>query len=143
MDKLNTVLFYTIEKTIKTYRQYAQKQLKQHGLKITIDQWLVVKSIMDNPEITQQEIAEKVFKDNASVTRIIELLVKAKYLKRTVNKEDKRRSNLLVTPEGEKVFEDVYQVVLDNRSTALKNISNKEIETASKVLTEIIKNCNY
>lgn len=143
MDKLNTVLFYTIEKAIKTYRQYAQKQLKQHGLKITIDQWLVVKSIMDNPEISQQEIAEKVFKDNASVTRIIELLVKAKYLKRTVNKEDKRRSNLLVTPEGEKVFENVYRVVLDNRSTALNNISNKEIETTSKVLTEIIKNCNY
>lgn len=141
MDKLNTVLFYTIEKAIKTYRQYAQKQLKQHGLKITIDQWLVVKSIMDNPDITQQEIAEKVFKDNASVTRIIDLLVKAKYLKRTVNKEDKRRSNLTVTADGEKVFEDVYQIVLDNRATALNNINSKDIEITGKVLTEIIKNC--
>lgn len=141
MDKLNTVLFYTIEKAIKTYRQYAQKQLKEYGLKITIDQWLVVKSIMDNPEITQQEIAEKVFKDNASVTRIIELLVKAKYLKRTVNKVDKRRSNLTVTTEGEKVFEEVYRIVLNNRATALNNVNSKDLEITSKVLNEIIKNC--
>lgn len=141
MDKLNTVLFYTIEKAIKTYRQYAQKKLKEHGLKITIDQWLVVKSIMDNPDISQQEIAEKVFKDNASVTRIIDLLVKAKYLKRTVNKEDKRRSHLTVTTEGEKVFEDVYQIVLNNRATALNNINVKDIDITGKVLTEIIKNC--
>ena len=142
MDQLNTVIFYSIEKAIKTYRQFAQKQLKDAGLKITIDQWLIIKSIMDNPEISQQEIAEKVFKDNASVTRIIELLVKAKYLKRTVNKEDKRRSNLIVTTEGEDIIDKVYAVVLNNREIALKGIKKNEIDIASKVLNSIISNCN-
>lgn len=142
MDKLNTTLFYTIEKAIKTYRQFAQKQLRQAGLKITIDQWLIIKSILDNPEIQQQEIADKVFKDNASVTRIIGLLVKAKYLKRTVNKTDKRRSNLVITPEGNKVIKEVYKVVLNNRETALQNINDKDITTTQKVLSAIIKNCD-
>lgn len=142
MDKLNTTLFYTIEKAIKTYRQFAQKQLRQAGLKITIDQWLIIKSILDNPEIQQQEIADKVFKDNASVTRIISLLVKAKYLKRTVNKTDKRRSNLVITPEGNKVIKEVYKVVLNNRETALQNINGKDITTTQKVLSAIIKNCD-
>jgi len=142
MDKLNTTLFYTIEKAIKTYRQFAQKQLRQAGLKITIDQWLIIKSILDNPEIQQQEIADKVFKDNASVTRIISLLVKAKYLKRTVNKTDKRRSNLIITPEGNKVIKEVYKVVLNNRETALQNINDKDITIAQKVLSAIIKNCD-
>ena len=142
MDQLNTVIFYSIEKAIKTYRQFAQKQLKDAGLKITIDQWLIIKSIMDNPQISQQEIAEKVFKDNASVTRIIELLVKAKYLKRTVNKEDKTRSNLIVTTEGEDIIDKVYAVVLNNREIALKGIKKNEIDIASKVLNSIISNCN-
>ncbi len=142
MDKLNTTLFYTIEKAIKTYRQFAQKQLRQAGLKITIDQWLIIKSILDNPEIQQQEIADKVFKDNASVTRIISLLVKAKYLKRTVNKTDKRRSNLVITPEGNKVIKEVSKVVLNNRETALQNINDKDITTTQKVLSAIIKNCD-
>lgn len=142
MDKLNTVIFYTIEKTIKTYRQYAQKQIKAANLNITIDQWLIIKSIMDNPGISQQDIAEKVFKDNASVTRIIDLLVKSNYLKRTVNKTDKRRSVLKVTDEGTKIINSVYKVVLKNRETALKGLHKKEIEMAENVLNQIIDNCN-
>jgi DNA-binding MarR family transcriptional regulator len=141
MNKLNTTLFYTIEKAIKTYRQFAQKQLRLARLKITIDQWLIIKSILDNPEIQQQEIADKVFKDNASVTRIISLLVKAKYLKRTINKTDKRRSNLEITMEGKKVIKEVYKVVLNNRQTALQKINEKDIKITQKVLSSIIHNC--
>ena len=141
MDKLNTVVFYTIERAIKTYRQYAQKQIKLANLNITIDQWLTIKSIMDNPGISQQEIAERVFKDNASVTRIIDLLEKANYLKRTTDKTDKRRSLLKVTDEGKKIINNVYKVVLKNRETALKGINKKDIETTEKVLNTIILNC--
>lgn len=141
MDKLNTVVFYTIEKAIKTYRQYAQKQIKLANLNITIDQWLIMKSLVDNPGISQQEIAERVFKDNASVTRIIDLLVKANYLKRTTNKTDKRRSILKVTDEGKKIINNVYKVVLKNRETALKGITKKDIEIAETVLNTIISNC--
>ncbi len=142
MDKLNNVLFYTIDKAIKTYRRYAQKRLKEQGFKITIDQWLVIQNLMENPTISQQEIAEKAFKDNASVTRIIELLFKAKYLKRSVNKADRRKTNLVVTAEGEMLMNNVLKVVLENRAVALKGISKQDIETTNKVLSTIITNCN-
>lgn len=142
MDKLDNVIFYTIEKAIKSYRRYGQKRLKDNGLKITIDQWLVIKNIMDNPAISQQEIAEKVFKDNASVTRIIELLFKAKYIKRSVNKTDRRKTNLVVTEEGVSLVNDVYKVVQEYRANALKGISKEEIDATNKVLSAIIANCN-
>lgn len=142
MDKLDNVIFYTIEKAIKSYRRYGQKRLKENGLKITVDQWLVIKNIMDNPVISQQEIAEKVFKDNASVTRIIELLFKAKYIKRSVNKADRRKTNLVVTEEGVSLVNDVYKVVQDYRTNALKGISKQDIDTTNKVLSAIIANCN-
>ena len=82
MEKLNDVIFYTIEKAIKSYRQYAQKQIKKAGFDITIDQWLVMKCLIDNPDIQLQDLAKSVFKDNASVTRIIDLLIRKNYLKR-------------------------------------------------------------
>ena len=73
MEKLKDITFYTMDKAIRTYRNFAQKKLKENGYKITIDQWLIIKAILENPGISQQELGEKVFKDNASVTRIIEL----------------------------------------------------------------------
>ncbi|MBK7712103.1 MAG: MarR family transcriptional regulator [Bacteroidales bacterium] len=49
--------------------------MEKKGLDITIDQWLVLKTIENNAGMTQQQIAINVFKDYASITRIIEILV--------------------------------------------------------------------
>jgi MarR family transcriptional regulator, transcriptional regulator for hemolysin len=142
MEQLNDVIFYTIDKAIRTYRQYAQKQFKKAGYSITIDQWLILKTILDHPAISQQELGEKVFKDNASVTRIIDLLVKAKYLKREVSKTDRRRSELKITAQGKTVISGIQKVVLKNRSTALQGVSKGDIQHMRKGLQTIIKNCD-
>jgi hypothetical protein len=69
MEKIESVIFYHLDKAIKSYRQYAQRRLTDAGLDITIDQWLVLNTLTEQPGISQQLIAEKVFKDAASVTR--------------------------------------------------------------------------
>ena len=75
MEQLNDIIFYHLDKGIRTYRQFAQKQLKKAELDLTIDQWLVLKAINDNRNLSQKDIAATVLKDEASVTRIIELLL--------------------------------------------------------------------
>ncbi len=142
MEKLKDITFYTMDKAIRTYRNYDQKKLKENGYKITIDQWLIIKAILENPGISQQELGEKVFKDNASVTRIIELLVKSEYLERKVNPNDRRKSDLKVTNEGKLIIKKVQGLVLENRKTALTGISLEDLEVMNRTLKSIIKNCN-
>lgn len=141
MEKIDSVLFYSIEKAIKTYRQFAQRELKKANLTITVDQWLTLKCLFENPDISQKELAEVVFKDNASITRIIELLVKAKYLKRTVNKEDRRKSNLTFTDLGQETIEAASVVVENYRNSALKGIGIAKEEHVKAVMKTIINNC--
>jgi MarR family transcriptional regulator for hemolysin len=142
MEKLNEIIFYTMDKSIRIYRIYAQKQLRMKGYKITIDQWLVIKCLLENPHVTQQEMGEMVFKDNASVTRMIELLVKSGYITRKPNARDRRRAILTVTASGRKIIEDMHQVVIQNRKVALDGISNEDIQLVNKVLNRIIDNCS-
>ena len=141
VEKLDGIIFYTMDKAIRTYRQYAQKQLKDAGFSITIDQWLIIKGILENPGLSQQELAKIVFKDNASVTRMIELLVKGEYLKRATHTTDRRRENLIVTPAGKKVITDVQKIVLKNRARALDGIDQKRVESMKETLQAIIENC--
>lgn len=141
MERLETINFYLLDKAIRTYRMYSQKKLKENGYKITVDQWLIIKVLMENPGISQQDIAEKVFKDNASVTRIIDLLVKSKYLHRKVNPKDRRTSILTVTPEGEDIIEKVQSLVLQNRKIAQTGLTFEELENLNATLKKIIKNC--
>lgn len=141
MEQLNDIIFYSIDKAIRTYRQYAQRELKKAGFSITIDQWLIIKNILEHPDISQQKLGEKVFKDNASVTRIINLLVKANYLKREISNSDRRRTELFATSKGKKIILEVQKIVLKNRSNALNGISKTSIENMKTTLQSIIQNC--
>jgi MarR family transcriptional regulator, transcriptional regulator for hemolysin len=142
MEKLKDITFYNMDKAIRIYRNYAQKRLRENGFRITIDQWLVIKAILENPDITQQEIGEKVFKDNASVTRIIVLLVKSGYLERDLNPDDRRKTLLNVTGSGREVIEQVQNLVIQNRQVALSGIVQDELEILNKALKIIIQNCS-
>ena len=141
MEKLNSIIFYHIDKAIRSYRNYAQRQLKANGFTITIDQWLIIKAVLENPGITQNEIGDLVFKDNASVTRIIDLMVKSAYVTRTTHAEDRRKTNLEVTESGIKVIKDVQKLVEGNRKTALQKVSKEELEIMNNALLTISENC--
>lgn len=141
MEKLNSIIFYNIDKAIRAYRNYAQRQLKASGFTITIDQWLIIKAILENPGITQNEIGDLVFKDNASVTRIIDLMVKSEYITRHVHPDDRRKTNLEVTDSGKKVIKEVQNIVENNRKIALKGVSKDELEMMYSALLKISENC--
>lgn len=142
VSRLEDVLFYVIEKAIKSYRQFAQRNIREVNKDITIDQWLILKTINDNPDITQREIAEYVFKDDASITRMIDLLVKKGFLERSLYPEDRRRSGLGLTPLGKMTKQDLMPIILNNRGIALEGLSEEEINTLRKVLQKITVNCN-
>jgi MarR family transcriptional regulator, transcriptional regulator for hemolysin len=140
-EKLDQIIFYTLEKASKSYRQFAQRIITDKGYPITIDQWLVLKALQENPEQNQHRIAETVFKDYASLTRMIELLVEKKYLERTMHATDRRRFNLKLTDKACELLEVLQPIIEQYRSAALENISSAQIAELNKCLNGIIRNC--
>lgn len=141
MQKLNEVFFYQLEKSIKSYRRYAQTRFKDNGIDITIDQWLVLNALSENEEITQSDLAEIVFKDKASMTRLIELLVLKKYVQRTAHDTSRRRFKLTITPKGHELIRQILPLVKENRKQALKQINFQELQQTEVVLKQISNNC--
>lgn len=141
MEKLNDTFLYTIDKCFRSYHQFAQKNVRQAGYEITIDQWLLLKNISENPGITQNDLGQMVFKDNASVTRIVQLLVKAGHLIREAHPTDRRRVSLVLTAKGEKITADVEKIAVQNRLSALKDVDLQQLSAMKAVLQQIIRNC--
>jgi DNA-binding MarR family transcriptional regulator len=142
MEKLDEILFYTLEKSIKVYRKFAQNQIHRRGHDITIDQWLVLKTLQENKHLSQNQIAELVFKDFASITRIIELLVQKSYVQRKIDTTDRRRFQLEITEKGNKIIEDIYPIVIENRKQALTGLTSDEVDNLKAQLEKLIINCN-
>jgi MarR family transcriptional regulator for hemolysin len=138
-QKLESVLFYLIEKTNKVVRRYAQERLNQAGIDITIDQWLVMKKISDQEGISQVEIAEALFKDTASITRILDLLLDKKLVYKTVA-SDRRLYELSLTDAGAKYFDMAVSQVKSIRKKAINGMSDEETKRLKSSLEKIIKN---
>jgi DNA-binding MarR family transcriptional regulator len=135
-----TVL-YTLEQTIKEYRKYALKNIGRIVKDITVDQCLLLIILNENCNYSQKEIAELIFKDNASITRIIELMVKKEYLKRKINEIDRRKFTLEITEKGKKTIKILTPVIIKNRQNALEGLSENKIELLEQMLNTIITNC--
>jgi len=134
-------IFHTIESSIKEYRKFAQKNISEQITDMTIDQGLVLLFLNEYPDLTQKEIAELVFKDNASMTRMINTMVKKKYLKRSMNNEDRRRYKIEITVKGRQVLETLPPIIQKNRKTSLIGITKNELEQLEIILNKIRSNC--
>ena len=135
-----TVL-YSIEQAIKEYRKFSQKNIKQVIGDITVDQCLVLIILDKKSASTQMEIARLIYKDYASVTRMIELMVKKKYLIRKVNPADRRKFDLEISAKGKNALELLTPKIMENRQTALQGLSDEEIDQLENLLQKIITNC--
>lgn len=137
-QKLEDVLYYLIEKTNKVIRRYSQIRFIEAGIEITVDQWLLLKKISDSERITQIELANALFKDRASITRILVLLLE----KRLVRKEagaDKRAYELTLTTNGQRFMEQALVIVKSVRRKGMETMNAKEQEQLRNSLQKIIK----
>ncbi|HEX8393800.1 MAG TPA: MarR family transcriptional regulator [Longimicrobium sp.] len=141
-SRLQDVLFYSLESALKAYRRFAQARLHAAGIDITIDQWLVLKTIHESADLTLQQVGTAVFKDFASVTRIVQLLERKGLLVRKPHPSDGRRSELALTVAGEAVIRTVEPIAQDNRRQALDGIGAEQVALLRAVLNRITENCD-
>ena len=139
--RLQDVIFYSLESAAKAYRRFAQARLHAAGIDITIDQWLVLKTIHESADVTLQQVGTAVFKDFASITRIVQLLERDGLLRRKPHPSDGRRSELVLTRSGESLIRKVEPIARANRSRALAGIDAKQVAQVREVLKRIIENC--
>lgn len=138
-QKLEDVLYYLLEKTNKVIRRYSQVRFSEAGLEITVDQWLVLKKISDSERITQIELANAIFKDRASITRILDLLLEKKLVRKDAG-SDRRAYELTLTAAGEKFMEQALLIVKSIRRKGIESMTEKEQEQFRTSLEKIIRN---
>lgn len=134
-------IFYQIERAIKVYRQYAALNIKAVHPDLTLDQSLLLIYLKNHPGVMLSELADLLFKDNASLTRMIDSMVNKGYLNKGANTQDRRKAAVSLSAHGEKVIESLTVIIRQNRQVALQQISSDEESQLTLVLNKLISNC--
>ena len=123
-------------------RKYTQQQFNAKGFDITIDQFVILKMLTDDTALSQSEIAKATVKDNASVTRIIDQLVKKGLVVKTPGK-DKRTSDFKTTEKGEMYMQKIFPLIIDVREKGIEDVSSEELENALNTLKKISESFSF
>jgi len=104
------------------------------GIDLTDDQWMALKRIHEESGINQKSLSKAIHKDPASITRILDNLVKKELIVRNMG-ADRRTFNLSVTAKGNQIVAQVIPAAVKARAKGLEGMS----ATEGKQLVEMLK----
>ncbi len=119
----------------------AQTRISEAGYDITLNQLILLINIAENPNSTQVVLAESILKDYASVARMVEILVRKKYLNRVEDKDDRRKKKLTLSTKGEAMLATLIPIVKEYREIAKGDFTEDKLATLSKLLIQLTENC--
>jgi len=129
-----------LDQTARRVKQFAQTAFISHNIDLTVDQWTVMKTLHENRELTQKELAEKCGKDQPTLTRIVDLIIKKNYVERVQHPSDRRSLYLHLTAEGKTKVENIAPTVSKFREKAWENLTQDDFAHFSRILNTIYKN---
>lgn len=117
-----------------------QKNFKQEGIEITIEQWSVLYHLWKQDGISQQELCNASFRDKPSITRLVDNLEKLKLVKRVGSPTDRRMNLIYVTDAAKKLQDRTMNIAEATLNEALEGVSSTDIDRAKAVLQKVYDN---
>ncbi len=76
---------------------------------LTVNEFVVMEALYTKGELVTQEVADKILIPNSSLTYVLDVLEKKKYIVRERDSKDRRRQILSLSKQGEEIFSEVYK----------------------------------
>jgi DNA-binding MarR family transcriptional regulator len=119
-----------------------QKNFRNAGLDITIEQWTVLYHLWKEDSLNQQELCNRTYRDKPSITRLIDNLERQKLVKRASSKNDKRINLVCLTDAGRSLQDATLALANQTMDEALTGVKKEEIEVVKSVLQRVYDNLN-
>jgi len=135
-----------MDKTIGHWIHLIDLKLKQDlnnriaRYQVTCEQWGLLNSIYLDEGLSQKRLANLTMKDQASITRILDLLMAKGLVYKQFNSEDKRSFSLHLTERGKELRDTLLPYTLQTLDKALRGLSNQQISQFKELLKIIYQN---
>lgn len=137
---IESIILFQIDKTSKIAKQYSQREFDRLRLGITVDQWVLLKIIHESENISQKELADRSFRDPASITRTLDLLHTMKLVDREPVPNNRRQYQILLSETGKRFVDTHMPMIQRHRQKSIAGMSEKELERLSSLLLKIQEN---
>ena len=137
---LNNSYGTLIERTLRLIKLRYLQTFRAANIDITPEQWVLIDKLYQSNGISQNELANITFKNAPTVSRIIDLLCKKGWTKRSRSSEDRRSYNIILTEAGSQIVETLLPKVAHLRQLGWKNMTEQDHLKFIQILNQIYEN---
>lgn len=119
-------------------RQFIQKKFRENNIDLTYEMQQVMVCLWKTDGLKQQELADRTLKDKASLTCLINNLVKRKLVIRREGPNDKRSKLIFLTKTGKKLGNDVEPWLAELYSMISRNIEMGTIKECMATVQQMV-----
>lgn len=138
MKETDWSLGMQLSRSYHSFKRAATKRMEEHGL--TPEQFSVLSELHKQEGISQKQLALLTERDQTTVGKILDKLVKKGLVIRSADPRDRRAFILLTTKEGVQVIRLLEPTLDQLQQQAFSGLSKKEIEQFIKTLEAIYQN---
>ena len=121
-------------------KKHIASVFKKEGINLTAEQFLVMDTLWNQGEMTQQNIAYIIQKDKNSATQFIDNLEKKGLVQRVVDTADRRVNNIKLSKAGLAMKDNTKKVAIAAVNDILEGIPEEELKDFVKVLNRACEN---
>ena len=137
---LNESLGFLVNSTANAMKKRFNTFLKPYTL--TVEQFVILQSILENPLVTQTQLAEHTSKDKTTLTRMLDTLQKNDLIIKKTQEGDKRAYVLSLSQKASDLMEEILPQMQLVHNNMQQHFTQDEIKTFTSVLHRLkTENC--
>jgi MarR family transcriptional regulator, transcriptional regulator for hemolysin len=131
---------YYIHRIDRMFGIHFQNMVKSNGIEVTIEQWFILAKLFKEDGISQIELADKIFKDKANITRMIDGLEKRNWVSRKDDDTDRRKFKIFLTKEGKQITSRLIKIASEERKNIYKGLDSKNLGQLKSIIETLETN---
>ncbi len=120
-------------------RRRMHHRIHELGSKITLEQLAVLEMLKFHGAMNMSELAHLTVKENAVITRMVDILEREAYVERKPRASDRRAWEIHITNNGLKLFDELIPDVGKELQKATECLTKEEYEEGMRIMIKIIK----
>ena len=121
-------------------KQFIAFKLRQMGVPLTPEQFMLIDLLWNHGEMSQQQLADMMQKDKNSVTKLVDAIEKKGFVVRCKNRQDRRSNTLVLTENANQLKPGAKQKGIFILDQMLEGISEDELRSFLSTLRKLNEN---
>lgn len=133
-------LQYWINRLGFVLRRDLQDRFRKNGINISAEEWAVLLLLWQEDGQTPGALAHRSVKDQTTMTRLLDGMVRKALITRTPDAEDRRRVRLNLTADGVGMQAALVPIAAGLIEQSQRGISTEDMQTTRRVLRQMTEN---